>query len=654
MAPAKAGTRMARVVALALTIGGAAWCLHPASAKADDLPPLPAPIRPGPESPREDPATTNLPDGPRPPALSRPLEPDSSISVPPLTDYFQPDGPPFRTPLFPPIGYTGPSGVMPSEGQETADFVPMEDRWRVGFPEWDRYGKGHPFLDDYPYMPGRKFDPFNQNVFKADYPILGQHTFFDLSGLASMFFEPRQIPTPASGGFESTARPGEFQFFGNSSQFFTTNYYSLSFDLFNGDAAFKPVNWRIKMTPTFNINNLDVNERGIVSPNVLQGTSRTREFWALQEAFVEYKLADTSTEYDFLSVRAGTQPFISDFRGFLFADVNRAVRFFGTRNGNRDQYNLAFFRQWEKDTNSQLNTFNDRGQTLVFLNYYRQDFLVPGYTAQVSFNYDNDPKSFKFDNNRFLVRPDPVGVFQPHSVNVGYFGWAGDGHFGRYNLTHQFYWAVGRDSMNPLAGQAQTISAQMAAIEVSYDRDWARFKASFFYSSGDKNPNNSHATGFDTILDAPNFAGGPFSFWNRQQIPLFGVNLTQRLSLVPDLRSSKFQGQANFVNPGLILPNCGVDFELTPKLKSINNCNIIFFDQTAPLERFLFQGRIDRFIGTDLSTGLEYKPFLSDNIVFICGISTLISGQGFRDIYNSFDGRVGALVAGFANLNLAF
>ena len=33
------------------------------------------------------------------------------------------------------------------------------------------------------------------------------------------------------------------------------------------------------------------------------------------------------------------------------------------------------------------------GQNLIFANYYRQDFLVPGYTAQVSLNYDNDPAS---------------------------------------------------------------------------------------------------------------------------------------------------------------------------------------------------------------------------------------------------------------------
>ena len=56
--------------------------------------------------------------------------------------------PPLLWPVDPPLGFTGPSGILPREQQESSHFVPMEDRWRIGFPEWDRYGRGHPFLDD--------------------------------------------------------------------------------------------------------------------------------------------------------------------------------------------------------------------------------------------------------------------------------------------------------------------------------------------------------------------------------------------------------------------------------------------------------------------------------------------------------------------------
>src|SRR5205085_471827 len=150
----------------------------------------------------------------------------------------------------------------------------------------------------------------------------------------------------------------------------------------------------------------------------------------------------------------------------------------------------------------------------------------------------------------------------------------------------------------------------------------------YFFSTGDGNPNNSHATGFDSILDGPNFAGTTFSYWQRQNIPLLGVNLKQRLSLIPDLRSSKIQGQSNFVNPGLHLFNLGFDVDLTPKLKLINNYNLLWFDKTASLEQFVFQDHIASFIGADLSAGLEYRPLLSNNIVMLFGLATLIPGDG--------------------------
>src|SRR5437764_4061322 len=108
------------------------------------------------------------------------------------------------------------------------------------------------------------------------------------------------------------------------------------------------------------------------------------------------------------------------------------------------------------------------------------------------------------------------------------------------------------------------------------------------YSSGDHNPNNSHATGFDSIFDNPNFAGGRFSYWQRQAVRLFGVNLVNAGSLVPDLRSSKIQGQSNFVNPGLLLLNFGVDMDLTPKWKWVNNANFLWFESTKVLEQFTF------------------------------------------------------------------
>src|SRR5947209_19590965 len=139
----------------------------------------------------------------------------------------------------------------------------MPDRWRIGFPEWDRYDKGHPTTDDYPFVTGSKWDPFNQNVLKGDYPILGQNTFLEITATTQAFFEPRQVPT-ATTPFESTANPGQKDFFGNPNQFFYAQNFFLSFDLFHGDAAFRPVDWRVKLTPAFTVNYLPVSQLAVV------------------------------------------------------------------------------------------------------------------------------------------------------------------------------------------------------------------------------------------------------------------------------------------------------------------------------------------------------------------------------------------------------
>ncbi len=72
----------------------------------------------------------------------------------------------------------------------------------------------------------------------------------------------------------------------------------------------------------------------------------------------------------------------------------------------------------------------------------------------------------------------PAGRPSSNSVNAYYLGWTGDGHIGRLNVTHAFYQVLGKEDYNSLAGREVTINAQMAAIELSYDRDWYRLKFS--------------------------------------------------------------------------------------------------------------------------------------------------------------------------------
>ncbi|HEY6266655.1 MAG TPA: carboxypeptidase-like regulatory domain-containing protein [Candidatus Acidoferrum sp.] len=534
--------------------------------------------------------------------------------------------------------------ISPDTLPPVADvFNAVPNRWALEQPDYRRY----PQLGEYVYTKSHWFDPFNHNRLKGDEPIwpelLGQHVFLNLTASSETFFDGRRVPSPSN---VSSARPGSSGFFGKGEQAFFDQTLRFAFDLFHGDAAFKPVDWRIRITPELSLNNLKVRELGLVGHDPRSGTNRFDDHVGLQEAFVEVKLHDLGPNYDFISARAGIQQFNADFRGFLFVDEEPALRVFGNLRSGRLEYNLAYFHFLEKNTNSGLNAFDRRHQQVFLGNVYLQDFFFPGYTAEFVAAWNKDDPSLHYDDNGFLVRPSPIGNVinqNPgmgpilHGIRVGYFGWLGSGHIRRVNLTHAFYQVVGEDTFNTIAGRRVTINAQMAAAEISYDKDWIRYRVSTFYTSGDANPRDSRARGFDSIVDLPNFAGGRFSFWNREGIRLLGSGmlLTTPGSLIPSLRASKEEGQANFVNPGIFLANAGADFEITPKLRGFANFNFLRFERTEPLEFLLFQSPIHHTIGEDFGLGVEYRPPLTENIVLIGGASALQPGQGFKDIYTS-------------------
>lgn len=515
-----------------------------------------------------------------------------------------------------------------------ADTQEVRDRWRLGFPEYDRYGDKGARGRDIPFKRNRWYQPYDQNVLKGDKPIFGNDYFLILSGVSTSQVEIRRTP---SGNNVSSANPNSNNFFGRPESLSFSQTIQLSVEFFKGQTVFKPRDWALKISPTFSVPNyLNARENGIVNIDVRRGTSRVDMHASLEEAFAEVKLFDTNDNYDAVSARVGIQPFNADFRGFLYTDNNLGARVFGAFSNNKSQFNIAYFRQLEKDTNSGLNSLEGlRRQNVVIANFFRQDFLFKGYTIQAVGAYNDDQADTHYDSNGFIVRPALVGSFRPHNVRVGYVGFNGDGHIGLLNLSNSYYFAFGRDGFNPIAGKKTDIRAHMAAVEASIDRDWLRYRASIFYASGDSDPTDDKATGFDAILDDPNFVGGQFSYWNRQGIRLVSteIGLVQPNSLLPTLRSSKTEGQANFVNPGIWIFNAGVDAEITQTVKAVFNANYLRFDRTESLEYVLFQPGVRHEIGYDLSLGVVYRPLLINNLTFTFGGNFFKAGKGFKDVY---------------------
>jgi len=293
-----------------------------------------------------------------------------------------------------------------------------------------------------------------------------------------------------------------------------------------------------------------VEQLRVLYADPLKGTSRSETFASLQEAFLDYHLRNISERYDFQSVRVGIQPFTADFRGFLFQDVPFGARFFGTWDNNLWQYNLAWFRRFDKDINSGLNDLSEnlRQDDVFVANLYRQDFPVLGMTSQAIVLYNRNRDDNQFDRNGFPARPAEVGLGLQREYDATYLGLNMDGHFGPLNLAATGYFTGGKND-SPLSGTTNKIQSWFFAAEPGIDFDWVRLRLSALYASGDDDPFDDKDTGFDAVFENPLFAGSDTNYFIRQGIPFIGggfVALTDRNSVLPALRQSKTNGQSNF------------------------------------------------------------------------------------------------------------
>lgn len=503
--------------------------------------------------------------------------------------------------------------------------VPVPDRWRI--------------VDVLGYT-NNWWDPYNRNTLKADVPVHGEW-FFNLGVIADTVAEVREVPTPVGGN--STGAAGQIDIFGSADQLAIIENVAVEFVYYKGDTVFRPPDWEFRFIPVFNFNYTKLDEILGVNVNPRHGDDRTDQHVGIQALFIDKHLRNVSTRFDFDSIRIGIQPFSSDFRGFLFQDNQLGIRLFGNRDNNIFQYNLAWFRRLEKDTNSGLNDLSEdlRKDDVIVANLYWQDFPVKGFVSQGTVIHNrNREDEFHFDKNRFIQRPASLGMERPRQYDVTYVGYSGDGHFGRLNLSTSLYYAFGDTQPDVFFDEEVDIDSFFVAAEASVDLDWFRPRLSLLYSSGDDDPFDDEANGFDAIFENPQFAGADTSYWIRQGIPLIGggrVALSGRNSVIPSLRSSKEEGQSNFTNPGIWLAGIGADADIAPSLRLSFNWNYLRFDDTAVLEAARNQAPIDEEIGHDVSVSLTYRPLMSQNIVIRASYARLIAGKGFDDLFPDED-----------------
>lgn len=568
--------------------------------------------------------------------------------------------------LPPPVVQHNAGAVRAPPRQDfPTDVLPIPDRWRL--------------IQNLGLVKEHWWDPYHQNTYKGDRPICtnsdadqayrrklreqaraagkkppygsahcltpkflglkGHDWFLVVNAVSDTVVEPRTFPIPV--GVQTTQRPDSLNVFGRDTSLALSQTFLFGVNLIKGSTAYKPPAIEYRLTLAYNMNYVQVPERRVLFVEPTAPPHRYDQFLGVQEAFIDYHLRNTSERYDFDSLRVGIQPFQADFRGFLFNDDQLGIRLYGTRDDNRIQYNLAAFWRLEKDTNSGLNSVVRplRKDWVFVANIYRQDFLIPALTSQLTvvYNRNREANSVEIDTNGFPVRPALLGDLRGRDYDVVYLGYNVDGHIGRINLTGSIYRALGQDRNSFFTNRPAKIQALFGAAELSYDHNWMRFRLSGVYASGDSNPYDNTEGGFDAILENPVFAGADTSYWIRQSIPFAGggraVVLSGRNGMLNSLRSSKDQGQSNFNNPGLVLLGVGGDFDLLPTLRVSTNFNHLWFDNTADLQALRNEGSIPKDIGWDLSTAAIWRPLATQNIVTRLSGAALVAGSGFRDLF---------------------
>jgi hypothetical protein len=478
------------------------------------------------------------------------------------------------------------------------------DRWRI------IDSLGHP---------DNRLDPYNtNNVLKGDRPILGADGFAVLTASTTSLFESRRLATQ---------------------QFFNSQTASIDAVLYEGDTIFRPPDYQLRLTPIFNYSSTSAG-----------GATTTTTSIGAQALFFEKHLRDVSAHYDFDSVRIGIQPVTSDFRGFVLADQPLGIRFFGTRDNDVYQYSAGWFRRLPKNPARQ----NELGagipaNDIVMANLYIQDSGSAGLTSELVFIYDRS----RARGTRIVVSDGDTTFTSGarHDYDVVYLGYGADGHVGTLNLTGSVYEVIGRESEGVFTARSTKVQATFAAIELSRDFDWIRIRASGLYASGDSNPTDGTSHGFDGINQTAIFAGSDSTFFIHQRVPLIAnaIDLKQRDSLFPSLRSTSDSGESNFTNPGLELLGIGADLDLAPSLRVSIDASHVLFADTAPLEAILGRTDLARTVGTDTSLDAIYRPFISQNLIARLSVAKLFAAPAARTLVGS-----SAPVSMFFNLVLTY
>lgn len=463
------------------------------------------------------------------------------------------------------------------------------DRWRLLEPQGIGVKLRNPL-----------YDPYNPNILKGDYPIYGDKLFLAATATIDTIVDFKR-----NLDFFQTGRIRNIPFHEHNTVGQVTGV--LAIELFHGDTVFTPKDWALRVTPIFRYRCGDKNA-------IDQGCGEDAR---LLETFGEVKLFEIGQTLDATSARLGLQFFTSDFFGFIYNDVQPGARLFSEIARNQFKVNAAFFDRLNKEKLSGLNEFKRREHQVAVLSFQWDDFLFPGFNILPN----------------LVVNIDDFGNTVGGELNAYYLGLATTGRLGRVNVNSAVYYVFGNTAENTPNRQDQHISAGMVFVQVAYPIQFFTPRLAVAYATGDGDAQDNDANGFDSVFDNVNFGGGQFSYLFGEKIQLGATTVLRGNSIFPSLRGANATSQ--FVNPGVVAVNPGIDAALTPKTVFEANFNYARFDDTSSLEQLTRRRNISREIGYEMNAGLTYRPFLNEQVILFGGGGIFFPARGIKDTFGT-------------------
>lgn len=332
-----------------------------------------------------------------------------------------------------------------------------------------------------------------------------------------------------------------------------------------------------------------------------------------------------------INIRAGIQDYKSDFIGSIYNDTDLGLRVTGSYKGV--DWSLYGTNRLENDLLSDFNQISSFRDQQVYIAHLQ--FNIGKTTVKPSIHFNIDEEG---DHRRGRVgREEDVEAF--------YIGFTTYGPIGPVNLLTGLYGVFGSQDNVSLVGaiplRDQNVRAFAGYIDVSYPMLNGKMTphTGVFYVSGDSDPFDGDATGFDAISDHVDVWGSKgFMIDDRVALGALGGRTFMRHdSPYTSLRDT--DANSNYVNPGAVAVNIGLNTKPFDKLSLDTNFTQFWWRETDSLEAILgalgVPNNLGNTLGFEVNMEASYK--LTDKLNLNASGTIYKTNQDLRYVFGDND-----------------